>query len=108
METSIQSAQNEQHEIRFLDFQLPAPQARQLMLSFLNSRIEYHNQELFGEMERNGSMRKEHAAALEQLANIRKDADYLLLKAMTKHLNITIQGHLNITMTHANTGEKQV
>lgn len=98
------TAQNERHEISFMDIQLPASEARHLMLSFLNSRIEYHNQQLFGQMERNGPIQKEHNETLELLDTMRKETDYLLLKAMTRKLKVTVKGKLDITLSYESIG----
>lgn len=100
METTIITTQNEHHEINFLDIQLPASEARYLILSFLNSRIEYHNQQLFGEMERNGPIQKEHNETLELLETVRKETDYLLLKAMTRKLKVSVKGRFDITLSY--------
>lgn len=108
MEISITIPQNEQHEIKFLDVQLSATDARLLMLALLNSRIDYHNAELFGEMERNGKLQDLHRKSLDQLARTRLETDNLLLKAMSKQLNVTLKGKLNIVLSHDSLHEKPV
>lgn len=99
METTFSISQNEQHEINFLNVQLSAADARQLMLNFFSSRVEYHNRELFGEKERNGSLCNEHSCALDLLAAKRSEAEQLLAKAINKQLKVTVTGKLDITLS---------
>lgn len=86
------------HSLTLIEGQFSPTEAREVLMTLINSKITFHNRKNLSSMERKGHFNPESKKRVEQLKNIRSELLDLIEKVEKHDLSLEIHSEIDIEL----------